>query len=542
MNAHYHVPVPLNEPVKPHAPGSPERSALKARLQEMRRQCVEIPLIIGGREIRTGRLGDIVAPHDHQTVLARYHKAGPEEIRMAVDAARQAWTKWSQTQWEDRVAIFLQAAELITKHRRDLVNAATMLGQSKTVHQAEIDATCELADFLRFNAYFMQQIYANQPENFQATWNRMEYRPLEGFIFAISPFNFTAIGGNLAAAPALMGNVVLWKPASTGVYSAFIVMRIFMEAGLPPGVINFVPGDARDMGDVTLTHPELSGVHFTGSNATFNHMWKVIADNIETYRSYPRIVGETGGKDFVVAHPSAEVRGLATSLIRGAFEYQGQKCSATSRAYIPRSLWPGLRKELEGQLARLKVGPVEDFTTFMGAIIDRKSFDNIRKYIELAGDSRQAEIIWGGGCDDSVGFFVEPTLVLTTDPNFTLMEEEIFGPVLTIYVYEDDEYESILDLCDSTSPYALTGAVFGRDRDAVKIGEERLRHAAGNFYINDKTTGAVVGHQPFGGGRASGTNDKAGSIFNLLRWVSIRTIKECFNTPQDFVYPSMSEE
>lgn len=542
MNANYHVPVPLNEPVRLHAPGSPERSALKARLEEMRRQCVEIPLIIGGREIRTGRLGEVVAPHDHRTVLARYHKAGPEEIRMAVDAARQAWAKWSQTQWEDRVAIFLQAAELVTKHRRDLVNAATMLGQSKTVHQAEIDAACELADFLRFNAYFMQQIYANQPENFQATWNRMEYRPLEGFIFAVSPFNFTAIGGNLAAAPALMGNVVLWKPASTGVYSAFIVMRIFMEAGLPPGVINFVPGDARDMGNVTLTHPELSGVHFTGSNATFNHMWKVIADNIDAYRSYPRIVGETGGKDFVVAHPSAEIRGLSTSLIRGAFEYQGQKCSATSRAYIPRSLWPRLRTELEGQLARLKVGPVEDFTTFMGAVIDRKSFDNIRKYIELARDSRQAEIIWGGGCDDAVGFFVEPTVVLTTDPRFTLMEEEIFGPVLTIYVYEDDEYESILDLCDTTSPYALTGAVFGRDRDAVKVGEERLRHAAGNFYINDKTTGAVVGHQPFGGGRASGTNDKAGSIFNLLRWVSIRTIKECFNTPQDFVYPSMSEE
>ncbi|HQF88504.1 MAG TPA: L-glutamate gamma-semialdehyde dehydrogenase [Acidobacteriota bacterium] len=541
MNAFFNVPQPLNEPPQSYALGTPERAALKAALADLRGRTLEIPLIIGGREVRTGNFGECRIPHDHGHILARYHKAGPAEIRQAIQAARNAWAGWSRSSWQERVAISLKASELLSKHRRYLVNAATMLGQSKTAHQAEIDAACELIDFLRFNTYFMQQIYQTQPENFQATWNRMEYRPLEGFVFAIAPFNFTAIGGNLAAAPAVMGNVVLWKPASTGVYSAYQVMRVLMDAGLPDGVINFVPGDARDIGDYTLSQPDLAGVHFTGSNPAFNHIWRVVAGQIGRYRSYPRIVGETGGKDFVVAHTSAEIQGLATCLLRGAFEYQGQKCSATSRAYIPRGIWPALRDALCAQLDRVKVGPVEDFANFMGAVIDRPAFERIREYIRFAQDSPEAEVIYGGGTDDTTGYFVQPTVVLTTNPQFKLMEEEIFGPVLTVFLYDDDRFPDILDLCDATSPYALTGAVFARDRAAIGRAEERLRHAAGNFYINDKTTGAVVGHQPFGGARASGTNDKAGSIYNLLRWISVRTIKECFNTPQDFAYPFLAE-
>jgi len=542
MNAFVHVPQPQNEPVQSYAPGSPERLSLKKELAEMRGRVPEIPLIIGGREVRTGNLGECRIPHDHGHVLARFHKAGRAEIEQAIAASRTAWNDWSRSSWQERVGVFLKASELLSKRRRYQVIAGTMLGQSKTVHQAEIDAACELVDFFRFNTFFMQQIYQTQPENFQATWNRLEYRPLEGFIFAIAPFNFTAISGNLASAPALMGNTVLWKPATTAVYSAFEVMKILRDAGLPDGVINFVPGDAREIGDFTINHPELAGIHFTGSNGVFNRMWDIIGRNISAYRSYPRIVGETGGKDFVVAHATADIMGLATCLIRGAFEYQGQKCSATSRAYIPKDIWPEVQRELLSQLDRVKVGPVEDFSNFMGAVIDRAAFEDIKGYIDFAKKSSEAEVVYGGTYDDRDGYFIQPTVVLTSNPRFSLMSEEIFGPVLTIFLYESGRFAEALDLCDGTSPYGLTGAVFARDRAAINLAEERLRHAAGNFYINDKTTGAVVGHQPFGGARASGTNDKAGSIFNLLRWVSARTIKECFNTPQDFAYPFLAEE
>ncbi len=542
MNAFLHVPRPQNEPVQSYAPGAPERAALKKELADMRGRIPEIPLIIGGREVRTGNLGECRIPHDHGHVLARFHKAGKTEIEQAVAAARTAWRDWSRSAWQERVGVFLKASELLAKQRRYQVIAGTMLNQSKTAFQAEIDAACELIDFFRFNTFFMQQIYQNQPESFQATWNRLEYRPLEGFVFAVAPFNFTSISGNLASAPALMGNSVLWKPASTAVFSAYQIMTIMRDAGLPDGVINFVPGDAREIGDFTISHPEMAGIHFTGSNGVFNRMWDIIGRNISSYRSYPRIVGETGGKDFVVAHSSADIRALAACLIRGAFEYQGQKCSATSRAYIPKDIWPDLQKELFGQLDRVKVGPVEDFSNFMGAVIDRQAFKDIKGYIDFAKESPEAEVIYGGTCDDREGLFIQPTVVLTSNPHFKLMSEEIFGPVLTVYLYESGRYAETLDLCDRTSPYGLTGAVFARDRAAIALAEERLRHAAGNFYINDKTTGAVVGHQPFGGARASGTNDKAGSIFNLLRWVSARTIKECFNTPQDFAYPSLAEE
>ncbi|HNX51685.1 MAG TPA: L-glutamate gamma-semialdehyde dehydrogenase [Thermoanaerobaculaceae bacterium] len=542
MNAIIHTPQPLNEPVKSYAPGSPERAELKARLAELRSSVIEVPLIIGGREVRTGNLGTCVIPHDHGHVLARYHKAGPAEVEAAVNAALGAWREWSRTSWEERVAISLKAAELVSKGWRQTLNAATMLGHSKTAYQAEIDAICELADFIRMNTYFSQQIYQIQPESFLATWNRLEYRPLEGFVFAIAPFNFTAIAGNLAAAPALMGNVVVLKPASTAVLSSYYIMKILQQAGLPDGVINFIPGDSGVVAPPLLAHRELAGIHFTGSNAVFNSIWRTVGEQAASYRSYPRIVGETGGKDFAIVHPSAEIRGVATCLLRGAFEYQGQKCSATSRAYVARSLWPAVLEELKRQLARVKVGPVEDFGNFMGAVIDRRSFDTIASYIDHARLDPSCTIVHGGGCDATRGFFVEPTVVLTTDPHCRLMEEEIFGPVLTVYVYDDDDFDSVLELCDTTSPYALTGAIFAQDRSALNRAEERLRHAAGNFYINDKTTGAVVGHQPFGGARASGTNDKAGSIYNLLRWVSVRTIKECFNTPQDFGYPFLSSE
>jgi 1-pyrroline-5-carboxylate dehydrogenase len=537
MNAIFHTPQPANEPVKSYAPGSPERAEITAKLAELRSRSIDIPLVIGGREVRTGNLGTCRIPHDHGHVLATYHKAGPREAAMAVAAATEAWCGWSRSSWQERVAVSLKAAELVSKRWRASLNAATMLGQSKTAHQAEIDAVCELADFLRMNTFFMQSIYQIQPENFQATWNRLEYRPLEGFVFAVAPFNFTAISGNLAMAPVLMGNVVVWKPASTAVLSSYFVMKILEEAGLPPGVINFLPGDSSAVAPPLLTHRDLAGVHFTGSNAVFNSIWKTIGDNISAYRCYPRIVGETGGKDFAVVHPSAEVRGTATCLLRGAFEYQGQKCSATSRAYVPESLWPAILAELQAQLRRVKVGPVEDFGSFMGAVIDRRAFDTISGYIEAARRDASCRIVHGGVSDAAKGYFIEPTVVVTTDPHCRLMEEEVFGPVLTVHVYPDDRWAEVLELCDSTSPYALTGAVFAQDRAAVADAEERLRHSAGNFYINDKTTGAVVGHQPFGGARASGTNDKAGSIYNLLRWVSMRTIKECFNTPQDFGYP-----
>lgn len=542
MNALQHIPLPLNEPIKAYAPGSPEKAEVKAALAGMRAEVIEIPLIIGGREVRTGNFGECRIPHDHRHRLAKFHKAGQQEMRMAIDAALAAWKTWSAMPWEERASISLKAAELISKKHRAEINAATMLGQSKTVFQAEIDAVCELCDFLRFNTYFMQQIFQVQPENFAATWNRLEYRPLEGFVFAVSPFNFTAIGGNLNMAPAVMGNVCVWKPSSTAVYSSYVIMKILHEAGLPDGVINFVPGDASVIGDYALRDPNLAGLHFTGSNAAFNRMWKTIGEDVGRYRSYPRIVGETGGKDFVVAHPSAEVKGLATCLIRGAFEYQGQKCSATSRAYVARSLWKPLLEEMKSQLVLVKAGPVEDFTNYMGAVIDRASFDNIKSYIEYARTSPEAEIVHGGGCDDRTGYFVEPTVVLTTNPRFKLMEEEIFGPVLTVLIYDDRDFAQALEHCNTTSPYALTGSIFARDRWSVNQSTEALRHAAGNFYINDKTTGATVGHQPFGGARSSGTNDKGGSIYNLLRWTSVRTIKECFNTPTDIGYPFLAEK
>lgn len=537
MNAILQIPRPGNEPVLEYRPGSPEREGLKASLSAFRASEAEIPLLIGGREVRTGNLGECRVPHDHGHRLGVFHKAGPEQVALAVEEARKAWKAWSRTPWDERAAVCLKAAELVSKRFRNAINASTMLCQSKTVHQSEIDAVCEMADFLRMNTWFMQTIYQMQPENFAATWNRLEYRALEGFVFAVSPFNFTSIGGNLCMAPALAGNTIVWKPASTAVFSNWELMKVFREAGLPEGVINFVPGDSSQVGPTALLNRHLAGVHFTGSNRAFNSMWKTVAGNIGNYVTYPRIVGETGGKDFVVAHSSAEVSGLAACLIRGAFEFQGQKCSATSRAYIPVSLWPGLRDILAESLPAVKVGPVEDFGNFMGAVIDRDSFQNIRSYIEYAESCPDCSIVFGGGCSDETGYFVEPTVVLTTDPHCRLMEEEIFGPVLTVFLYDDSKYEEVLALCDSTSPYALTGGVFATDRVAIGIAEAALTHSAGNFYINDKTTGATVGHQPFGGGRASGTNDKAGSIYNLLRWVSIRTLKECFNTARDFRYP-----
>ncbi len=537
MNAILQIPRPGNEPVLDYRPGSPEREALSAALSSFRSSQTEIPLLIGGREVRTGNLGECHVPHDHGHKLGVFHKAGAAEVALAVEESQKAWKTWSRTPWEERAAVCLKAAELVSKRFRNVINASTMLCQSKTVHQSEIDAVCEMADFLRMNTWFMQRIYQMQPENFAATWNRLEYRALEGFVFAVSPFNFTSIGGNLCMAPALAGNTIIWKPASTAVYSNWELMKVFREAGLPDGVINFVPGDSGEVGPAALLDRRLAGVHFTGSNRAFNSMWKTVAGNIDRYRTYPRIVGETGGKDFVVAHASADVRGLAACLIRGAFEFQGQKCSATSRAYIPKSLWPSLKDIMAQDLATVKTGPVEDFGNFIGAVIDRASFDNIRSYIDYARKCPDCEIAMGGRCDDSTGYFVEPTVVLTTDPHCRLMEEEIFGPVLTVFLYDEAGYDDVLELCDSTSPYALTGGVFATDRAAVRLAEEKLVHAAGNFYINDKTTGATVGHQPFGGGRSSGTNDKAGSIYNLLRWVSIRTLKECFNTARDFRYP-----
>jgi 1-pyrroline-5-carboxylate dehydrogenase len=542
MNGVFRVPQPTNEPIRGYAPGSPEKRSLKAKLVEMRGREIEIPLIIGGEEVRTGNLGTCIVPHNHTHVLARYHKAGKTEVGRAIGAAREAHASWSRMPWVDRAAIFLRAADLLAGPFRDEANAATMLGQSKTVFQAEIDSACELIDFWRFNPHFMQKVYEDQPASSPGVWNRVEYRALEGFVFAVTPFNFTSIGGNLPTSPAMMGNTVLWKPASTAVYSAYAIMRVLMAAGLPPGVINLVVGSGGEVGDPVLASPELAGIHFTGSTVVFQQMWKTIGANIESYRSYPHIVGETGGKDFVFAHASAEVDALATALVRGSFEYQGQKCSAASRAYIPKSLWPKVKKGMLAQLAEIKMGDIEDFTNFMGAVIDKNAFGVIKSYIEFAKKSPEAEIIAGGGCDDKVGYFIEPTVVLTTNPKFKLMQEEIFGPVLTIFVYEDGDLDKALELCDTGSPYALTGSVFATDRQAILKVADRLRGAAGNFYINDKPTGAVVGQQPFGGARASGTNDKAGSMWNLIRWASPRAIKETFVPPTHFAYPFMGEK
>src|SRR5215467_932639 len=539
-NGIFNVPAPRNEPVLGYIPGSPERKALRAELDRMAGQVVEITPRIGGRRLTTGRTMDIVMPHDHRHVLAVGHKAGASEVQRAVDAAGAAHRDWSRLPWHERAAVFLRAADLLAGPYRMILNAATMLGQSKTAHQAEIDAACELIDFWRFNVAFAEEIYRQQPMSSAGAWNRLEHRALEGFVFAVTPFNFTSIGGNLPTAPAILGNTVVWKPASTALYAAHFIMEILEAAGLPPGVINMVPGSGAEVGDPALASPALAGIHFTGSTATFQGMWETVGRNIRQYRSYPRIVGETGGKDFVFAHASADVPALATALTRGAFEYQGQKCSAASRAFIPASLWPAVQERLLQQIAEIRVGDPADFSNFMGAVIDANAFATIKGYIDHARQSRDAAILAGGGCDDGKGYFVEPTVVLAKRPGLKLMREEIFGPVLTVWVYEDRDLETALEICDSGSPYALTGAVFARDRAAIVRIADALTHAAGNFYVNDKPTGAVVGQQPFGGALASGTNDKAGSVLNLLRWVSPRAIKETFVPPTDFRYPFMT--
>jgi 1-pyrroline-5-carboxylate dehydrogenase len=534
------VPEPVNEPIKGYAPGSPEKKALKERLKQMAKERIEIPLIIGGREIRTGETAQSVMPHDHHHVLADWHKASSSQVQLAIGAAREARTEWSNWAWEDRAAVFLKAAELLATTWRATINAATMLGQSKTVFQAEIDSACELIDFWRYNPYYAQQLYGEQPLSTPAMWNQLDYRGLEGFVYAVTPFNFTSIGGNLPTAPALMGNTVLWKPASSAMPSAYYLMKLLEAAGLPPGVINFVPGDAQTISDVALGDRDLAGVHFTGSTAVFNSMWKTIGANMSRYAGYPRIVGETGGKDFIVAHASADPQALAVAIARGGFEYQGQKCSAASRVYVPRSLWPEVRDRTVAMIEEMRMGDVTDFRTFVGAVIDQKAFKKISEYLD---DARQnATIVAGGKADGKEGYFIKPTLIETDDPGYRLLCEEIFGPVVTAHVYEDARWEETLQIVDRTSPYALTGAVFASDRGAIREAMMALRNAAGNFYINDKPTGAVVGQQPFGGARASGTNDKAGSKLNLVRWVSARSIKETFSPPTDYRYPYMSEE
>jgi 1-pyrroline-5-carboxylate dehydrogenase len=542
MNAIIKVPTPFNEPVYSYAPGSREKKDLKAHLAKMLNEKIEIPLIIGSKEILSGNMADCRCPHDHNHLLAQYHKAGPPELDKAVKEAQRAWKDWSAMSWESRASIFLRAAELLATKYRYILNAATMLGQSKTVHQAEIDAACELIDFYRFNPHYMRQIYTQQPDSSHEIWNYMEYRALEGFVFAVTPFNFTSIAGNIPTSPAMMGNTVLWKPASSAVYSAYFIIQLLKEAGLPDGVINFVPGPGRHVGDPVLEKPGLAGVHFTGSTPVFQGMWKTIGSNIMHYRTYPRIVGETGGKDFVFVHASADAEAVVTALIRGAFEYQGQKCSAASRAYIPSNLWPSIKESLSDEIKTIKMGDITDFTNFMGAVIDKPAFDSIVEFIEYAKKSKEANIVCGGNYDDSKGYFIEPTLVVVTNPKDKLMEEEIFGPVLTIYVYPENKYKETLKICDNTSPYGLTGSVFANDRKAIDEAFVALRHAAGNFYINDKPTGAVVSQQPFGGARGSGTNDKAGSYLNLLRWTSARAVKENLRPSRDYRYPFLNEE
>ena len=534
------VPAPVNEPNKAYGPGSPEKAELKARLKSMAGEKIEIPIIIGGREIRTGKLEKTVMPHDHGHVLAEYHMAGPEHVEQAIAAAAKARREWAAWPWEDRAAVLLRAAELLATSWRPTLNAATMLGQSKTVFQSEIDAASEMIDFWRFNAYFAQELYSEQPVSGPGVWNQMEYRNLEGFIYAISPFNFTAIGGNLTTAPALMGNTVIWKPASSAMLSGYYTYKLLEAAGMPPGVINFIPGDAVMITNALLDSPELAGVHFTGSTGVFNSMWKKVGENIGRYRTYPRLVGETGGKDFIVAHPSADPVELAVAMARGAFEYQGQKCSAASRVYVPQTLWSEVKDRTVAMMKEFRQGDPRDFRNFVSAVIDRKAFTKIGEYIEDARTN--ASIVQGGGVKGDKGWFIEPTLIETKDPGYRLLCEEIFGPVLTAYVYPDGQWEETLDTVDRTSPYALTGAVFARDRAAIRQASSALRNAAGNFYINDKPTGAVVGQQPFGGARGSGTNDKAGSKLNLVRWASARTVKETLAPPREYKYPFMAEE
>ncbi len=538
----FHIPLPKNEPVLSYAPGSKERAALKKALEEARSTTLDIPMYIGGEEVRSGKKKAISPPHDHKHILGHFHEGDKGHVEQAIQAALNAKELWANLSWENRASIFLKAADLLAGPYRYKMNAATMLGQSKNAYQAEIDAACELIDFLRFNVYFMGQIYSDQPESSPGIWNRMEYRPLEGFTFALTPFNFTAIGGNLPTSMAMMGNTVVWKAANTQVYSANVFMQILREAGLPDGVINLVYVSGPTAGEVIFSHRDFAGIQFTGSTGVFQGMWKTIGANIQKYKSYPRIVGETGGKDFVIAHKSAEAKAVATALSRGAFEYQGQKCSAASRAYIPSNLWEDVKNHLLADLKSFKMGGTEDFGNFINAVIDEKAFDSIAGYIEKAKQNPMSEIIAGGKCDKSKGYFIEPTVILTKDPSSITMCEEIFGPVLTIYVYHEENFEQTLELVDQTSPYALTGAVLARDRYAVEMATKKLVNAAGNFYINDKPTGAVVGQQPFGGARGSGTNDKAGAKANLMRWVSMRTIKETFVTPIDYRYPFLEKE
>ncbi len=537
----YQVPVPQNEPVKSYAPGSPEKAELEAVYQRRLKETLDIPMYIGGEQITTSKKIKMTPPHDHQHVLGHFSEGDKSHVQQAIDASLAAKEEWANLPWEHRASIFLKAAELIAGPYRAEINAATMLTQSKNAFQAEIDAACEFIDFLKFNVAYMTQIYADQPGSNPGMWNRLEYRPLEGFVFAVTPFNFTSIAGNLSAAPALMGNTVVWKPAYTQVYSAQVIMQVFEEAGLPAGVINLIYVDGPDAGDVVFKHPEFAGLHFTGSTGVFQHLWKTVGENIHLYKSYPRVVGETGGKDFIVAHSSSNAKEVSTAITRGAFEFQGQKCSAASRAYIPSNIWDEVKSGVIADLKTLKMGSPADFSNFVNAVIDERAFDKIANYIDIAKNSNEAEIIAGGGYDKSKGYFIEPTVIVTKDPKFKTICEEIFGPVITIYVYEPDQFEETLAIVDSTSPYALTGAIFSKDRYAVNLATKKLANAAGNFYINDKPTGAVVGQQPFGGGRASGTNDKAGSMLNLLRWVSPRTIKETFVPATDYRYPFLGE-
>ena len=538
----FNVPSPVNEPVLDYAPGSPERKKLKAALQEMRSKQLDVPMYIGSEEVRTGNKKPMSPPHDHQHILGHYHFGDETHVKDAINAALGAKELWENMSWEMRASIFLKAADLIAGPYRARMNAATMLGQSKNAYQAEIDSACEIIDFLRFNVYFMTEIYRQQPESAPGVWNRLEHRPLEGFIFALTPFNFTAIAGNLPTAPAMLGNTVVWKPAETQIYSANVLMEVFREAGVPDGVINLIYVDGPLAGDVIFRHPDFAGIHFTGSTKVFQTIWKTIGENIGRYKSYPRIVGETGGKDFILAHPSADAKALSTAIVRGAFEYQGQKCSAASRIYVPANLWDEVREIVLADLKSMKMGGVEDFSNFINAVIDEKSFDKISNYIEEAKNSELVDIIAGGNYDKSRGYFIEPTILVARDPMYATMCEEIFGPVVTVYVYQPERFEETLELVDTTSPYALTGAIFSQDRYAIELATKKLTNAAGNFYINDKPTGAVVGQQPFGGGRASGTNDKAGAMQNLLRWVSARTIKETFTPPTDYRYPFLEQE
>ena len=538
----FQVPFPKNEPVYTYAPGTPERVALKKAIEDARSELVDVPMIIDGKEVRTNNKVAMYPPHDLKHLLGHYHKGDAEHVKMAIDAALRAKKAWSETSWENRASVFLKAATLLAGKYRFRMNAATMIGQSKNPFQAEIDSAAELIDFFRFNAKFMTEIYSNQPLSGNNVWNRVEQRPLEGFVFALTPFNFTSIAGNLPTAPAMMGNTVVWKVSNTQVYSARIIMEILMEAGLPDGVINLLFVSGPVAGNVIFSHPDFAGIHYTGSTEVFQNIWKTIGENIHKYKSYPRIVGETGGKDFIMAHSSANVDRLVVAMVRGAFEYQGQKCSAASRAYIPKSIWAEVKKKLETKVSQITMGPAEDFSNFFNAVIDEASFDKLSMYIENAKKDKDAEVIIGGKCDKTIGYFIEPTVIEAKDPKYITMQEELFGPVLTVFVYEDEKFEEILDILDQTSIYALTGAIFATDRYIIELASKKLVNAAGNFYINDKPTGAVVGQQPFGGARGSGTNDKAGSIINLYRWVSPRTIKENFAAPVDFKYPFMQKD